>query len=221
MTVDRDQLIAYALGILPPAEEARVQAALETSPELRATLRAEREVLLALTDALPEVDPPAGAEDRLLARLASEREAGTPAAAPSPRAAVPARSTSWLPLAALSLAAALALAFVVRPPADPLQRYVQIPGAATQAVTANGNTLGQLVRMPDGRAYLHLSQPASTGRAYQMWQVQAGVPVSLGVFEGQGFLLAGLPPGATIAVSVEPPGGSPQPTTTPILVQTL
>ncbi|GAA5511617.1 hypothetical protein Dcar01_00328 [Deinococcus carri] len=215
MTVDRDQLIAYALGILPPAEEARVQAALETSPELRALLRTDQEALLALTDTLPEVALPAGAEDRLLARLASER------AVPAVPAALPARQVAWPLLAALSLAAALALAFALRPPADPFQRYVQIPGAATQALTANGDTLGQLVRMPDGRAYLHLSQPATAGQAYQMWQLQDGQPVSLGMFQGQGFLLAGLPPGAQIAVSVEPPGGSPQPTSTPILVKQL
>ncbi|GAA5533061.1 anti-sigma factor domain-containing protein [Deinococcus aluminii] len=214
MTIDPDQLTAYALGILPPEEEARVQAALESSPELRAQLRADREALTALAEALPVVDPPAGAEDRLLARVAAERRA-----APTPLP--PSRPTSWLLLAALGLAAALALAFVLRPPADPLQRYAGIPGATTRAVTASGGPVGQLVRMPDGRAYLYLNRPAEAGRVYQMWQMQAGVPVSLGVFDGQGFLLPGLPPGATIAVSVEPPGGSPQPTTTPILVQQL
>lgn len=225
MTIDPDQLTAYALGILAPEEEARVQAALEASPELRAQFRAEQEALTALAESLPAVEPPAGAEDRLLARLAAEREREAPAApagiplpvAPAPRP----RRAPWLPLAALGLAAALALAFVLRPAAGPLQQYARTPGATTETVTANGNQLGQLVRLPDGRVYLHLNEPAADGRVYQMWQIQAGKPVSLGVFEGQGFLLAGLPPGATIAVSVEPPGGSPQPTTTPILAQTL
>ena len=44
--------------------------------------------------------------------------------------------------------------------------------------------------------------------------------MSLGVF-GQDVLTAALPQGASVAVSVEPPGGSPQPTTTPLFVQAL
>ncbi|ABF44909.1 MULTISPECIES: anti-sigma factor domain-containing protein [Deinococcus] len=210
-------MTAAALGILSPEEEARVQAALEADPALRARLRADQEALTALVEALPPAEPPAGAEDRLMARLAAERERE---ASPLP-AAAPRRWTFWLPLAGLGLAAVLALTFVLRPPADPLRHYARVPGATTQAVTSKGSVVGQLVRLPDGRVYLHLNQPAAAGRAYQMWRIQGSQPISLGMFEGQGFLLSGLPAGATIAVSVEPPGGSPQPTTTPILVQQL
>lgn len=218
MTVDRDQLTAYALGLLSPEEEARLEAALEARPELHAQLEADREALTALlVGTLPAADPPPGAEDRLLARLAAERATPQPPLREPPG---PARRPRWWP-AALALAAALALVFALRPPADPLQRYARTPGATTQTVTANGSALGQLVRLPDGRAYLHLSQPPQSGRVYQMWRLQGKTPVSLGLFEGQGFLLTGLPPGTTVAVSVEPPGGSPQPTATPILVQQL
>lgn len=229
MTVDSDQLTAYVLGLLSPAEEARVQAALDADPALCARLRAESEALLGLVQTLPGVEVPAGAEDRLMARLSAER-AGEPTRTKAPPAVadVPAappvpqrRRLPWLPLATLGLAAALALAFVLRPPPDPLRQYAQTPGATTQTLGANGANLGQLVRLPDGRAYLHLNQPAERGRVYQMWQIRGGKPVSLGVFEAQGFLLTGLPPGATVAVSVEPPGGSPQPTTTPVLIQSL
>ena len=124
MTIDPDQLTAYALGILSPDEEARVQAALEADPALRARLRADQEALTALVEALPPADLPPGAEDRLMARLAAEREQGTLADPPR-------RRVAWWPLAALGLAAALALAFVLRPPADPLQRYARLPGATT------------------------------------------------------------------------------------------
>jgi len=222
VTPDQEQLTAYVLGLLDPGEEARVQAALDADPELRARVQAEREALTDLVETLPGIDPPAGAEDRLLARLAAERQgqaaaapAGVPTASPAPRRA------AWWPLAALGLAAALALAFVLRPAADPLRQYAQLPGATTQPLSAEGRELGQLVRLPDGRVYLHLARPADAGRVYQLWQLRGEQAVSLGVFDGQGFLLAGLPPGATVAVSVEPPGGSPQPTTTPILVQRL
>lgn len=100
---------------------------------------------------------------------------------------------------------------VLRPEGDPLRRYASTPGATTQPLEANGNRLGQLVRLPDGRAYVYLAQPAEAGRIYQMWQIQGGVPVSLGLFEGQGFLLTGLATGATVAVSVEPPAAARNP----------
>ncbi|WP_216319783.1 anti-sigma factor domain-containing protein [Deinococcus aestuarii] len=219
---DRDQLTAYALGILPPEEEARVRAALEADPELRAGVDADREALAALAEVLPQEPLPDGAEERLMARLARER-AATAAPGVSTPPPSPARrpNRTWLPLAALGLAAALALVFVLWPEGDPLRRYANTPGATVQRLEANGGDLGQLVRLPDGRAYVYLARPAEAGRVYQMWQIRGGVPVSLGVFEGQGFLLTGLTPGATVAVSVEPPGGSPQPTTTPILVRQL
>ncbi len=69
--------------------------------------------------------------------------------------------------------------------------------------------------------------PAPSGRTYQLWGI-AGAnakPVSLGTFNtgpnGEGRLTAALPPGLSIAVGAvteEPAGGSPQPTTQPFLV---
>lgn len=222
MTIDSETLTAYALGILSPEEEARVQAALERDPALRAQVKAEGEALLSLVESLPEVEPPAGAEDRLMARLRTEREQAAPPALQNvPLAPRSARRVPWLPLSALGVAAALALAFVLRPPADAFTQYARTEGAVVQPVQANGAKLGDLVRLPDGRAYLHINAPPDAGWVYQMWQIQGQTPVSLGVFGGQGFLLTGLPAGATVAVSVEPPGGSAQPTTTPILVQQL
>jgi anti-sigma-K factor RskA len=68
--------------------------------------------------------------------------------------------------------------------------------------------------------------PAPAGRTYQLWGIPAGgAPQSLGTFAADAAGSAGAvlraPAGAAfgaIAVSVEPAGGSPAPTTTPILV---
>ncbi|SMB94236.1 anti-sigma factor domain-containing protein [Deinococcus hopiensis] len=223
MSADLDTLTAYALGILSPEEEARVEAALDRDPALRARVQAERESLLTLVESLPEVELPAGAEERLMVRLSTERGQASPTnlhLSPPVQTSTP-RRVPWLPLSAAGIAAALALAFALRPSADPLRQYAETPGAVTQPLAVNGARIGDLVRMGGGRAYLHLSAPPEAGRVYQMWQIQGKTPVPLGVFEGQGFLLTGLSPGATVAVSVEPPGGSPQPTTKPILVQQL
>ncbi|MFB9994119.1 anti-sigma factor domain-containing protein [Deinococcus oregonensis] len=232
MTIDQDQLTAYALGILPPEEEVRVRAAIEADPALRAQLDADLAALVALSESLPETPVPAGAEDRLMTRLHTERAAAgppTPLTAPSesvpfnavrPAAAPSARRPLWPLMATLGLAAAVTAVLLLRP-ADPVSQYANTPGAVSESVTANGQNLGQLVRLPDGRAYLYLSSAADAGRVYQLWQIVGGQPASLGVFDGQGILINGLKAGATIAVSVEPTGGSLQPTTTPILVRQL
>lgn len=83
-----------------------------------------------------------------------------------------------------------------------------------------------------GRAIVHLFnlKPASVGRAYQLWLLQKiGNPIASRVFntepDGHGLEQAiPVPVGGDIsgfAVSVEPAGGSPQPTSTPFLVGTL
>lgn len=68
--------------------------------------------------------------------------------------------------------------------------------------------------------------PAREGRTYQLWGIaKGGAPVSLGTFNtlatGEGRHVATAPSGLTIdvgAVTEEPAGGSPQPTSAPFLV---
>ena len=243
MNIDRDHLLASALGQLSPAEEARVQAALRADPTLQAEYQAEQEALMLLLGDLDldSVTLPADAEDRLLARIRAEDSASdgarAPLASPGAVALVPGgslpasapaegavrsrtRPAWWLALP-LGLAAALAVFFALRPDADLLVQYAATPGAVSRQVTANGQSLGTLVRLPDGRVFVKLGRPADSGRTYQLWQIAGGKPVSLGIFGDQGVLTAPLPEGATLAVSVEPPGGSAQPTTTPLFDQAI
>ena len=107
-------------------------------------------------------------------------------------------------------------------PERQLARYQAEPGAVSTALTTKeGQALGTAVRLPDGRAFVLLAADAPQGKAYQAWQVVGAAPQSLGVFTGRSFLSSPLGGKVTLAVSVEPPTGSPQPTTTPILAQTL
>ncbi len=229
MSNQRDDLIALALGTLSQQDEARVQAALAADPQLQAEYRSDLAALHALAEHLPPGQVPEGAADRLMARVRAERQAA-PSPVPFPPAeaqTTPAGARSgrrnWgLGLGALGLAAALALFFALRPPTDPLTRYAGMPGAVSQPLTGADRTqIGQLVRLQDGSAFLYLSAAPPSARVYQLWKIEGGAPVSLGVIDGQGKLVQDAPDGLTLAVSVEPPGGSEQPTTTPILVQQL
>jgi len=65
--------------------------------------------------------------------------------------------------------------------------------------------------------------PAAAGRTYQLWGIAEGeAPVSLGTDpDGRATVTLSVPPGLALdlsAVTEEPAGGSPQPTTTPFLV---
>ena len=100
-------------------------------------------------------------------------------------------------------------------------------------------TLAGQGRPPSARLYFNPSRravvvavfdlpPAPAGRTYQLWGIVTGQsPVSLGTFNTQGAARAviTLPLPATqfdvAAVTEEPAGGSPQPTTQPFLVGTL
>jgi len=70
--------------------------------------------------------------------------------------------------------------------------------------------------------------PAAQGRTYQLWGIESGKPpVSLGTFNtdssGRALASVAVPAGLRIAVTAvtdEPSGGSPQPTTTPFLAAT-
>ncbi|WP_034386830.1 anti-sigma factor domain-containing protein [Deinococcus sp. YIM 77859] len=222
MKPDRDDLLAYALGTLPPAEAARVEAALAADPALRAELRAD---LDALSHLLDDLDPgavtvPADAGERLLARVRAEGRLAPPLRE-TPRARPAPRRPSWRFSAGLALAAALALAIFLlsQVDEDAARRYARLPGAVVHPIEVNGTPLGTAVRLPDGRVYVGLTRPLEQDRTYQLWQIENGSPVSRGVFQ-EGLLLR-LPPEATIAVSVEPRGGSPQPTTQPLFIQKL
>ncbi|MEV5432191.1 anti-sigma factor [Streptomyces sp. NPDC052701] len=87
---------------------------------------------------------------------------------------------------------------------------------------ARGRTIGVIVSASAGRAVVTLGgygEP-SGGRVHQLWVMRPGAPPrSLGLFDGDTPLVAsGLgPSSASLAVTVEPDGGSPRPTGQPIV----
>ncbi len=239
----QDQLSMYAFGLLDGAQAASVERRLTSEPLDRAELRALQDTLAALADPAPV---PAGSAERLLERVRADRAASPSAQAPivqtplvepspvPPAAPAPANLPLTAPtrspylgwLAAVALAAAVAAVLIVprlsSTPERQLADYQTQPGAvSTPLTTKEGQSLGTAVRLKDGRAFVVLVADAPQGRAYQAWQVVGKSPESLGVFKGRTFLSTPLSGSVVLAVSVEPPSGSPQPTTTPILAQTL
>ncbi len=233
-----DLLADYALGFLSPEETSEVEAALALHPDARAEANL---YLMGLSDMVMDLGPeavPAGAEDRLMARLSAEvlnagAVAQNPAGvhnlavaqnltvAPEPVTASPRRN--WLyPL--IGLAAAIGVGVAVLPGLNrtpDFAGYQAQKGAVTTAVRNKaGTTVATVVRLPGGHAYVQMQANVPAGRAYQAWKIADGKPVSIGMFKGRDYG-AELPAGTVFAVTVEPEGGSPEPTTPPVFAQSI
>ncbi|MFI6438256.1 anti-sigma factor domain-containing protein [Streptomyces sp. NPDC050759] len=93
---------------------------------------------------------------------------------------------------------------------------------ATRGQDAQGRTIGVIASASEGRAVVTLSGYSAppSGRVRQLWLMRPDEqPRSLGLFAADTPLVAtGLDKSATsLAVTVEPDGGSPQPTTQPVV----
>ena len=232
---DRDMLAAeYVLGTLDAAERASVAARLEREPELAHAVRAWEDRLGPLSEAVPEMKPPAAVYDALVARLfGASRGVGAPAPRDVPADLLRRRLRRWqaatagLGLLAASLTAWIGLREVQAPGRDAarftavLQRDAGAPAMVLDIDLA--------ARRLTVRPYL-ASAPA--GRSYELWIIDAslGAPRSLGVLptgagtqESLSSYDTAVITDATYAVTVEAPGGSPtgRPTTAPILTGKL
>ncbi len=93
-----------------------------------------------------------------------------------------------------------------------------IYGSATSAALPH---VGTVFIDSDGQATLEANASAApSGKTYQAWVIPpGGKPISAGIFSGGRTsvqLAAAAHPGDTVAVTVEPAGGSAQPTSHPI-----
>jgi anti-sigma-K factor RskA len=207
---DGDKVLAaeYVLGVLSAGERREVEQRLERESALASDVTFWEKQFTGLTDAVAPVTPPGAVWSRV------EIAIGTAPGRPSIWNSL----TFWRRFAAISatLAAAslVGLAYVAVFPGVRAPLMATLSGSAAQpnfvaAVTATGNSL---VIVP---AALLTNDP----RAFQLWLIPAGEtrPRSLGIIQpGQPIRLEipsdiadRLSPDATLAVSLEPPGGSP------------
>ncbi|MFH6785897.1 MULTISPECIES: anti-sigma factor [Methylobacterium] len=202
----------YVLGTLSAAEREAYRRERAGSPALAAAERAWEARLAPLAGAVPEVAPPPGAWERIAARLPAE-PAGPSAPVVDLRPAL--RRWRRAALAAGALAAGLALFIAV-------ERLAPRPDAARYlAVVNRGGELPALVVQVDPAAgtvqVRALAAEAPRDRSLELWVVPAsGAPRSLGLVREEAGTRLPLPAGdralldgASLAVTLEPPGGSP------------
>ena len=201
-----DRLAAdYVAGGLRGAARRRFEALLSSHPRLREAVAAWQARLLPLTQTIAPVEPPPALWQRIEARIGG-------AVAP-PRVGLWQRLALWRSLAAFAGVAAIVLALLLVQPL-PSQPPIVVVLAATPGAGAGGFVAGVSA---DGRSVV--TRPIApvalaADRALELWAVPAqGAPTSLGLISEKAASVVRrerLPAGtAALAVSLEPPGGSP------------
>jgi anti-sigma-K factor RskA len=197
----------YVLGLLRGEDRLRFEARLAEEATLRAEVEAWERRLAPLAESLPEIAPAPRVWRRLSARTLRR----------APRDAGRRTLRIWRALALASGAAALVLAALLvarRPEAPPLQIALLAdeqahPVLLVSATPERGPVQVRLLRQPE----------TPKDRTLELWLLPeaGGAPRSLGLLSSEGPTQLRLTPeqlrafgqASGLAVSVEPPGGSP------------
>jgi anti-sigma-K factor RskA len=217
-----DELIyGQALYALSPEEEEQVALHVAECERCRRRLREAEAVAASLAYAVPAVDPPPDLRARVLESVEPVVEAAA-AGAQAPTPPRRARIAWWPRFAAIAVPAlAVAVVGLVLWSVSLRSDLSSLHGDLQHARVARMGALGSVVTSSSGRSTLFASVPAApAGKTYEAWVIHGKVAVPAGIFQGGGKLQLVLTtparPGDVIAITVEPAGGTRQPTTAPI-----
>lgn len=241
----RDLAAAYALGALDADETRAFQAELGSFPELQREVAEYREVAALLALEAPPAAPSETLKQRLLARIAKERRR-VPRRRWIEGLAWAAAVVGLVASGALllrsrgfqreidALQAELDAARVDLARRNEILKTILAPGTVTFTLSSSAEPQPSVQVFWDRSANLWVLsasnlRPAPAGRAYQLWFLQDGRAVPSVTFNSEpgGAALLRAPGPETVAgltgaaISEEPAGGSPQPTSAPILIGQL
>ncbi len=206
----------YVLGVLDAPERAAVERESAGRPDAAAAIAAWSRRLSPLAAEVVPIEPPGRVWDAIRRRLRLDLRARGPARAGLWESL---RFWHWLGLGSAALAATASAVLVAvmlhRPSAPP------IPYMAATIVQAN-HRVGWTATMDIAQSRMivipGVPRPLSADRAPELWLVpKAGSPIPVGIISDSAPVTIDLPPSlvarlgptATLAVSVEPIGGSP------------
>ena len=198
-----------ALGVLDGEERAAALRRVLAEPDFAREVERWRAHFILMVDGVAEVPAPAGLYDRIEARIDGPKRAVNP----------------WKPTAiAASLAALAMTAVALRPVEAPVaptptpQIVASAPMVAAMVLTGNGGSQPAIYDAATGRVKMPGPMPIPSGKSAQLWAIEGqSAPRPLGtfhatgpgVFEAEAKTGAVIKPGTTLAISIEPIGGSP------------
>ncbi|GHF47326.1 anti-sigma-K factor RskA [Amycolatopsis bartoniae] len=218
---------AYAMDALDELERRQFERHLAECPSCTQEVAELRATTARLGLAVSQPPPPA-LKSRVLAQVAETRQ--------DPPLTLGRTSRRW-GTRLMAVAAAVAVAVAAGLGVLAVRTADQLTTARSELAQsqAQQTAIAELLSAPDLRAVpsrngsvmvsqrlnrgllLATGMPATPpGKAYQAWAIAGGTPRSIGLFGGTPLLFDGLQGVQQIAMTVEPAGGSPQPTTTPI-----
>jgi anti-sigma-K factor RskA len=212
-----DLLAPYALDAVDDAERARVEEHLETCVHCRRELADLRETVVGLSDG-HELAPPPRVRERLLEQVAAEADVVRPLRRR--------RGPQWVwGVAAAGLVAVGAWGVwqVFDEELTAVDQVVQAQDAVRHEAELDGVPVVVVTSAEQDRAVLEAADlpDLPAGQVYQAWFVREdGVIDSAGVVSdpASDAALEGDPEGSSaVALSVEPEGGSEQPTSEPVV----
>ena len=221
---------SYALDAVSDAERREFERHLQHCPACDAEVRGLRETAarLARTCAMT---PPARMEQQVLAATYRTRQllplpAGRPRRIPRiPR--IPRRVAVLAAAASVAVAAGLGITQLSaqhqldQARATAIARVVTAPDARVDtAPTSAGGSVTVITSAALHESVVSASGMASlpSGRVYQVWVMSPSGARSAGLIHGSSLLASAVRPGDRIGITVEPAGGTAQPTTTPVAV---
>ena len=207
----RDRLAAeYVLGTMRGAARRRFEEYAKRDPALHADVRRWEAHLTPLTAHLPAIEPPARVWSRIEARL----DARAPSMTPKSATGLWENLAFWrnLGIGAATLAAAVLIAFVTLKPAEP-------EPILTAVLSEENSDPRVIIQQPKADVLLvKMVKPwrTNSGFSHELWVIpNDGKPRSLGIINAAAntkINLADLDTklvnGTTMAVSLEPMGGS-------------
>jgi len=224
----RELLALAALNALDPDEQRSVDTAIAGRPDLRSELDELRIAAAQLAES-EAATPPAGLKASILAEIAVTRQSATGGATEPPRSRAKAVSMrrSWTAgvAAAVAVVAAIGVAIWSASDSSPevaeqIEAVFALPDV--EALELHGDVDGvRILHSPSSTAAVLVDDDMpdpGDDRAYQLWISRDGIVTPANVFrpDSDGHVEVLLedfqPVGAVITVTLEPAGGSDQPT---------
>lgn len=232
-----EDVAAYALDALADGDRVRFEAHLESCVSCQDEVSDLQAATTELSAGL-EVEPPPELRARVLAAVAEEEqtrpgpgsrtepEADAPLDLSRAREARGRRGRAWWPVAAAAAAVLAVGGTFLFWPEDPAAQVIEASDAQVFSTSVDGATIEVFWSGSENEAAMRATDlpQAPEGRDMQVWAIgEDGAPRSLGLVprsddEQIAMVLGGLSPADAdlVGITLEPEGGSQQPTTEPM-----